>query len=205
LYFYNLLPLCGGFLVSYENVVITVHCVIGVAASTELQLMLVIPKPSARRSCQSRTVSVMTIHPTYSSTILKLLSVVDQTSTVGLCCLTSDKSLSAVNERAVIVGWGDILHGARSDSNDLLRAVVQIKTDLTKCSSSIQNTKGEQTDFSYRNQLEINRNHQKSKKSPEITRNHQKSKKSPEITRNHQKSPEITRNHRKSLEITRNH
>jgi hypothetical protein len=50
LYANNLLALCGGFLVSYEYVVITVHCVIGVAASTELQLMLVIPKSSARRN-----------------------------------------------------------------------------------------------------------------------------------------------------------
>jgi hypothetical protein len=82
----------------------------------------------------------MTIHPTYSSAILKLLSVFDQTSTVGLCCLTSDMSLSAMNERAVIVGWEDILHGARSDSNVLPRAALQIKSDLTKCSSSIQNT-----------------------------------------------------------------
>jgi hypothetical protein len=82
----------------------------------------------------------MTIHPVYSLAMLKLWSAFDQTSTVGLYCFTSDTSLSAMDERAVIVGWGDILHCARNDSNVLLRAALQMKSDLTKCSSSIQNT-----------------------------------------------------------------
>jgi hypothetical protein len=61
--------------------------------------------------------------------------------------------------------------------------------------------KGEQTDFSDRNQLEIKRNHGKSREITEINRNQGNHQKSPEITRNHQKSPEITRNHQKSTYI----
>ena len=62
-------------------------------------------------------------------------------------------------------------------------------------------SKGEQTDFFDRNQLEINRNHGKS---TEITRNHGNQQKSTEIMGNHGnhgKSREITGNHEKSSEI----
>jgi len=138
---------CGGFLVSYQHVVTAAHCVDGATAST-ISVYAGIQELSSLSSGQSRVVSSLTVHPSYSASaltndiaVLTLASAFDQTSTVGQCCLTSDASLPTVGEHGVIAGWGEASTSSSTVSNNLLQGVIEVQT-FSLCStgstSSIQ-------------------------------------------------------------------
>ena len=147
LYINNNQLFCGGFLVSYQHVVTAAHCVYGQSASG-ITVYAGIQKLSLRTSTgQSRGVSTITVHPSYTPSVypydvavLTLQSPLTQTTTVGLCCLTSDTSLPAIGDRGVIIGWGYTVQGGPNLSDDLLQGVIEIQSDSSTCSTSSAST-----------------------------------------------------------------
>jgi hypothetical protein len=85
---------------------------------------------------QSRNVSTITVHPSYTSSVfmngaavLTLRSPFNKTTTVGLCYMISDTSLPAVGDHGVIVGWGFTVQRGPSLSDDLLQSVIEVQGD----------------------------------------------------------------------------
>jgi secreted trypsin-like serine protease len=119
------------------------HCVNGRSTSV-LTVYAGIQQLSQRTTTgQSRNVSTITVHPSYTSSafindvaVLTRQSTFNKTTTVGLCCMTSDTSLQAVGDHGVIVGWGFTVQGGPSLSDNLLQAVIQVQGDSSTCSTS---------------------------------------------------------------------
>jgi secreted trypsin-like serine protease len=146
LYINNNQIFCGGFLVTYQHVVTAAHCVNGIAANT-ITVFAGIQKLSLRTSGQSRGVSNVTVNPGYTSSayvndvaVLQLQSPLTQTSAVGLCCLTSDTSLPALGDHAVIIGWGYTVQGGPNLSDDLLQGVIEVQGDSSSCTTASAST-----------------------------------------------------------------
>lgn len=137
----NQAQICDGFLVTYQHVITAAHCVKGYP-STSFQIYAGMQSLSSSIDRQIRNISQIKIHPDFSSTnylndiaILKLSTSLIPSTTIGLCCLSSDIALPMKNQAAVIVGWGrtrpsDVL----SLSDSLEQTVVRIQ-DSSTCNS----------------------------------------------------------------------
>jgi secreted trypsin-like serine protease len=119
------------------------HCVNGRSTSV-LTVYAGIQQLSQRTTTgESRNVSTITVHPSYTSSafindvaVLTLQSPFNKTTTVDLCCMTSDTSLRAVGDHGVIVGWGFTVQGGPSLSDNLLQTVIEVQGDSSTCSTS---------------------------------------------------------------------
>ncbi|CAF0770144.1 unnamed protein product [Adineta ricciae] len=132
--YYNNAQRCGGFLVTYQHVVTAAHCVYGLTPSS-IQIYAGVHSLSSSPYKQYRTVTSMQVHPSYDSSkytndiaVLKLASSFNTTAYVGLCCLTSDTSLPATGDNAVIVGWGTTSTSSIVIPDTLQQAVIQVKS-----------------------------------------------------------------------------
>ncbi|CAF0874893.1 unnamed protein product [Rotaria sordida] len=140
LYIDNDKAFCGGFLISYQHVMTAAHCVEDIIPST-ITVYAGIQTLSSRSSGQSRVVSSLTTHPSYSTSdytndiaILTLQSAFNQTTIVGKCCLTFDTSLPSIDEHAVIAGWGATSSTSQTISDKLLQGVIQIQSSSSSSS-----------------------------------------------------------------------
>ncbi|CAF1304776.1 unnamed protein product [Adineta steineri] len=132
---------CDGFIYDFQHVVTAAHCVYGLSASS-LSIAAGVYSLSSFTNVQTRTVSAIQVHTSYSTTtyvndiaVLKLSSALTGNNYVGLCCVTSDTTLPAVNEHAVIIGWGTTDANTITIPDTLQQAVIEIKT-ASKCSLS---------------------------------------------------------------------
>lgn len=138
---------CGGFLAENYQIVITAgHCIDGIDKSLAV-IYAGLYTLSSRSTGQYRTVSNWEIHPDYYETstavyndiaVIKLSSSFEMNDNVRLCCLpSSGTSLPALNEVAVIIGWGLTIASVTSSSSDtLLQALIQIQNSSSTCDIS---------------------------------------------------------------------
>ncbi len=147
LYINNGQSFCGGFLVGYQYVVTAAHCVNGRSTSVLTVYAGIRQLSQCTTTDQSRNVSTITVHPSYTLSafindvaVLTIQSPFNKTTTVGLCCMTSDTSLRAVGDHGVTVGWGFTVQGGPSLSDDLLQAVIQVQSGSSTCSTSSAST-----------------------------------------------------------------
>jgi hypothetical protein len=120
---------CSGFLVSNQHVVTAANCVYNINYNNII-VHIGITKRSDTSNRVVRSITNVTIPSGYSTSstnndiaVLKLNENVTLGSTIATCCYGSDTSIPAVNEHAIIAGWGEIsLVSQPSDS--LQQAVV---------------------------------------------------------------------------------
>ncbi len=123
------------------------HCVNGRSTSVLTVYAGIRQLSQCTTTDQSRNVSTITVHPSYTLSafindvaVLTIQSPFNKTTTVGLCCMTSDTSLRAVGDHGVTVGWGFTVQGGPYLSDDLLQAVIQVQSGSSTCSTSSAST-----------------------------------------------------------------
>ena len=145
--YYNGGFICGGFLATSSQIVITAaHCVSFTGFNSKsLRIYAGLHTRSSLGDGQVRSVSSYKAHPSYDSTkilndiaVLKLTSAFDTNDNVGLCCLPSGSTqLPILNETGIIVGWGDTIAGVSSSLSDNLRqAEIKIEGSSLYCDAS---------------------------------------------------------------------
>lgn len=135
---------CGGFLISSQHIITAAHCVSDIAPS-RVKVYAGLQKVSQLSNADVRSVSAISSHPEYNPStlendiaVLKLSSSYTISAKIGACCLpVNGTSLPALDEKALVMGWGRTVDGlSSSDSDNLLQAIVQVQNSSATCTVS---------------------------------------------------------------------
>ncbi|UJR24607.1 hypothetical protein I4U23_005982 [Adineta vaga] len=132
---------CGGSLITYRHVLTAAHCVNDISASV-LTVYAGLHKLADKSSGQSRSVSKIWYHPSYTATgfdydvaVLTLASDFTGTGSVSLACLPpANNSIPTNGEKGMLVGWGKTSATTPvTEQSTLQQVVLQIQNTSSSC------------------------------------------------------------------------